>query len=221
MKSTSRKFLSKIIAFILCCTMLPNFAAAANTEPDTYDVEKEQIAATMEAVFEYLNTQTLSLSKLENQVHYLSVGDETVKISINNEQISKERKVGLDGYDIVSGKSYVYTLTIDNIYNLSGKVIFKIYYDVGKPAGTDDLSSTVYRITLTDATISATAPSGFSKGDSDTYIDSSQDNSTTGEATAYIEFTRTLLSDITVDISVSCGTVPNERIMFKYSYEIG
>lgn len=200
--------------------MLPNFAAAANTEPGTYDAEKEQIANTLEVVFEYLNTQTLSLSKLEDQVHYLSVDGETVVVSIKNEQVSNERKTDYSTYDIVSGQSYTYTLTINNVYNYSGKVIFKIYYDVGKPAGTDNLSSTLYKITLTDATISATAPSGFSKGDSDTYIDSSQDDSTTGEATAYIEFTRTVLSDITVDISVSCGTVPNGRIMFKYSYEV-
>jgi len=218
-----------LVTIISLGSFVPVFAASENLTIEKQvlvdDIEitddiKEEIDETLAAVCTYLNNETISLAQRENKVYNIPVGEKIVTVSVENEQLQNERNIGLDYYDVVANSSYKYTLTINNLYKGSGKIVFKLNYDTGDAVGTSGITASMYKLTITKATISATAPTNYDLYDSGTFIDHDFDNSTAMRATGYATFRKTFLPQVGFNLLVEGGTSGNDKVQIRYSYEV-
>ncbi len=226
MKKTLALSLATIISL---GSFVPAFAASENLTIEEQvlvdDIEitddiKEEIDETLAAVCTYLNNETISLTQRENKVYNIPVGEKIVTVTVKNEQLQNERNIGLDYYDVVANSSYKYTLTINNLYNGTGKIVFKLNYDTGDAVGTSGITASMYKLTITKATISATAPTNYDLYDSGTFINHDFDGSTAMRTTGYATFRKTFLPQVGFNLLVEGGTAGNDKVQIRYSYEV-
>lgn len=210
-------------------SFVPAFAASENliTEEQVLsdnieitDDIKQEIDETLAAVCAYLNNETISLTQHENKVYNIPVGEKIVTVNVENEQLQNERNIGLDYYDVAANSSYKYTLTINNLYNGTGKIVFKLNYDTGDAVGTSGITASMYKLTITKATISATAPTNYDLYDSGTFINHDFDDSTAMRATGYATFRKMFFPQVGLTLLVEGGEAGYDKVQIRYSYEV-
>ena len=100
-----KKFFCSIVVLSMLCSLafVPTSAVGVNEVPDN---TQEQIEETLSVVFDYLNNQSpLSLGHLENRIYNIPVGEETVVVSVRNEQVQTGRGANYEEYPIQKNTS--------------------------------------------------------------------------------------------------------------------
>jgi|GEM_PF-7002135 len=159
-------------------------------------------------------TDTIPLGQDVHYTYEMLVNDEIVEVSVSNERVMKGREpnVGSGQFDVVSGQSYIYTLTNSPLHSGTGSFTYTVYYTIGSPISSD---KDQYRINVTSVTLSGSAPSGFSLGNSNAYVAEGNGNiivSTKGN----ISFTRVVFSDLNYTISVKLSSCLGSYIQIDH-----
>lgn len=215
-----KRIVSILMVCVMCCVTLFSANTAMAVDMNDADIVRDEMNEKLAVIFEYLNGQNISLLQHEKKEYNIPVGDEIVTVTVENEQVQKGRGIGLNYYTIAANTSYIYTLTISNIHNGSGNIVYTVNYDVGNASGTSGSYATLYKMTVNRVGISATSPSGFDVDDYGTFINRDYDDTIVGRTTGYVVFGRTLLSDVGVTILVKFGTLTNSQVQVSYEYEI-
>lgn len=210
-----KKFFCSIVVLSMLCSLafVPTSAVGVNEVPDN---TQEQIEETLSVVFDYLNNQSpLSLGHLENRIYNIPVGEETVVVSVRNEQVQTGRGANYEEYPIQKNTSYTYTLTINKIHSGSGSIVCKVYYNVGEIfTGFTD----VYRLLVIDATATVTPPNFYSIRSSGTAINHNWDNTPIGEVATVANFSSSILSDFSYMVEIDLASLEGSIIRVTYKY---
>ncbi len=208
--------MKKLSSYLVLLSMLCSLSLIPALASDVNDTQ-EQINETLAEVFEYLNSQSFSLLQFEDRTYTIPVNNETVTVHVTNEQLQpKTRGSFIDYYPIKPNSPYVFTATIDDFYLGSGSVVLKVSYNVLDPYPYPD--DDMYKLAITNASISATPPTGYSIGPNATSFDNRGDSSV-AFAYGFVDFTSPSLKDFTFTINLRLTSIQDSKLAVQYVWE--
>ena len=190
------KFKKLTVALLFAISaMSSQFCVFASAE-----TSNDNITVIEDSSFDCENNQTYCIPLNKNfKIEYIE-DDSIITISNQNVNVGRDSDIDKGEFDIVSGQSYIYTLTKEPLYSNTGSFTYTVNYTIGN---TETYPNTgYYNINITDQKITGTAPSGFSFGNSSSYIKSGDNNTVSVDTFASISFTRLIFSDLSYLINV-------------------
>lgn len=182
------------------------------------DIDQEEIDRRVGIVFDYLNEH--AKHEFNNQtslVYDIPVGEGViVNAEISNQEVLRTRAIGSSRDSIKANTNYNYSLRLTNIVGSGDITIYTVNYTTGSPIAP---GKDVYRITVNNVSIIGTPPSGYSVGNTNTYIRNNNNIIvTTGGS---ISYKRVLLADKTINFNdVSLGSLVGGTLVVNYSYQV-
>jgi len=182
------------------------------------DINQEEIDRRLGIVFDYLNDNAnYDFTNQRSLVFNIPVGEGvTVNAEISNQEVLRARAIGSSRDSIRANTNYNYSLRLTNVVGSGDVTIYTVNYTTGSPIA---LGKDVYRITVNNISISGIPPSGFSVGNTNTYI--KNNNNIIVSTGGYITYQRVLLADKTINFSdVSLGSLVGGTLVVNYSYQV-
>lgn len=126
------------------------------------------------------------------------------------------RIIGSSRDSIKANTNYNYSLRLTNIVGSGDITIYTVNYTTGSPIAP---GKDVYRITVNNVSILGIPPSGFSVGNTNTYI--KNNNNIIVSTGGYISYKRVLLADKIINFNdVSLGSLVGGTLVVNYSYRV-
>ena len=182
------------------------------------DIDQEEIDRRLGIVFDYLNEHANQDFNNESSLVYdIPVGEGIiVNAEISNQEVLRTRAIGSSRDSIKANTNYNYSLRLTNIVGSGDITIYTVNYTTGSPIAP---GKDVYRITVNNVSIFGTPPSGFSVGNTNTYI--KNNNNIIVSTGGYITYKRVLLADKTINFNdVSLGSLVGGTLVVNYSYRV-